>query len=75
MDKRIYMIDENDHVEAQPRCYEFEVDMELLEEIGYLVGVWQEGPMKGEEFILSPQQEQDAVCQFKDILATLEDSY
>jgi len=52
-DNRIYMIDEDD--------YEYEVDMELLDEVGYLAGVYTEGPRIGEEFILDTDQEFDAV--------------
>ena len=52
-DKRIYMVDEDD--------YEYEVDMALLDEVGYLVGMYTEGPRFGEEFILDTDQEFDAV--------------
>jgi len=62
-DTRIYMIDENDH--------EFEVDMSLLDEVGYLSGVYQEGPRIGEEFILDEQQQFDAEMQYKDILRSI----
>ena len=52
-DNRIYMIDEDD--------YEYEVDIDLLDEVGYLAGVYTEGPRIGEEFILDTDQEFDAV--------------
>jgi len=64
-DTRIYMIDENDH--------EFEVDMSLLDEVGYLSGVYQEGPRISEEFILDEQQQFDAEMQYKDILRSIEE--
>lgn len=57
-DKRIYMYDENDH--------EYEVDMELLEEAGYLVGLYLEGPHQGKEFFLNGQQEFDAQMKWKE---------
>jgi len=64
-DTRIYMIDENDH--------EFEVDMSLLDEVGYLSGVYQEGPRISEEFVLDEQQQFDAEMQYKDILRSIEE--
>jgi len=64
-DTRIYMIDENDH--------EFEVDMSLLDEVGYLSGVYQEGPHISEEFVLDEQQQFDAEMQYKDILRSIEE--
>jgi hypothetical protein len=64
-DTRIYMIDENDH--------EFEVDMSLLDEVGYLSGVYIEGPRISEEFILDEQQQFDAEMQYKDILRSIEE--
>lgn len=63
-DKRIYMFDQDD--------YEYEVDMELLDEVGYLTGVYTEGPRIGEEFILDSDQEFDAVEKYKE---ELEDDY
>ena len=63
-DNRIYMIDEDD--------YEYEVDMELLDEVGYLAGVYTEGPRIGEEFILDTDQEFDATEKYKQ---ELEDEY
>jgi len=59
-DNRIYMIDEDD--------YEYEVDMELLDEVGYLAGVYTEGPRIGEEFILDTDQEFDAVEKHREEL-------
>jgi len=64
-DTRIYMIDENDH--------EFEVDMSLLDEVGYLSGVYIEGPRISEEFVLDEQQQFDAEMQYKDILRSIEE--
>jgi len=58
------MIDEDD--------YEYEVDMELLDEVGYLAGVYTEGPRIGEEFILDTDQEFDATEKHKQ---ELEDEY
>lgn len=63
-DKRIYMVDQDD--------YEYEVDMELLDEAGYLTGVYTEGPRAGEEFILNADQEFNAMVQYKE---ELEDDY
>lgn len=57
-DKRIYMYDENDH--------EYEVDMAFLDEVGYLVGLYVEGPNHGEEFILNDQQQFDAEMKWKE---------
>ena len=57
-DKRIYMIDEDD--------YEYEVDMALLDEVGYLAGVYTEGMKAGEEFILDSDQQFDAEMQWRD---------
>ena len=59
-DNRIYMIDEDD--------YEYEVDMELLDEVGYLAGVYTEGPRIGEEFILDTDQEFDAELVASDLV-------
>ena len=59
-DNRIYMIDEDD--------YEYEVDMELLDEVGYLAGVYTEGPRIGEEFILDTDQEFNAVEKHREEL-------
>ena len=64
-DNRIYMIDEDD--------YEYEVDMELLDDVGYLAGVYTEGPKVGEEFILDNTQEHNAICQYKEQLREEED--
>jgi len=60
IDKRIYMVDADD--------YEYEVDMELLDEVGYLTGVYTEGPRVGEEFILDSDQEFNAVEKYKEEL-------
>jgi len=59
-DNRIYMIDEDD--------YEYEVDIDLLDEVGYLAGVYTEGPRIGEEFILDTDQEFNAVEKYKEEL-------
>jgi len=56
-DMRIYMFDEEG--------YEYEVDMELLDEVGYLTGVYTEGPKIGEEFILDSDQQFDAEMQWR----------
>ena len=66
-DNRIYMIDEND--------YEYEVDMELLDEVGYLAGVYTEGPRIGEEFILDTDQEHNAICEYKEKLDEEDELY
>jgi len=66
-DNRIYMIDEDD--------YEYEVDMELLDEVGYLAGVYTEGPRIGEEFILDTDQEHNAICEYKEQLEEEEYDY
>jgi len=66
-DNRIYMIDEDD--------YEYEVDMDLLDEVGYLAGVYTEGPRIGEEFILDTDQEHDAICGYKEQLEEEEYDY
>ena len=63
-DMRIYMFDEEG--------YEYEVDMELLDEVGYLAGVYIKGPKVGEEFILDSDQQFDAEMQWKE---ELEDDY
>jgi len=60
IDKRIYMVDEDD--------YEYEVDIDLLDEVGYLTGVYTEGPRVGEEFILDSDQEFNAVEKYKEEL-------
>jgi len=54
------MIDEDD--------YEYEVDIDLLDEVGYLAGVYTEGPRIGEEFILDTDQEFNAVEKYKEEL-------
>lgn len=66
-DNRIYMLDEND--------YEYEVDIDLLDEVGYLAGVYTEGPKIGEEFILNSTQEHDAICEYKEQLEEEEYDY
>ena len=58
IDKRIYMVDEDD--------YEYEVDMALMDEVGYLAGVYTEGPKIGEEFILDNDQQFDAETLWKE---------
>jgi hypothetical protein len=57
-DMRIYMVDEDD--------YEYEVDMALMDEVGYLTGVYTEGPKIGEEFILDNDQQFDAETLWKE---------
>jgi len=57
IDKRIYMVDEDD--------YEYEVDIGLLDEVDYLTGVYTEGPKIGEEFILDSGQQFDAEMQWR----------
>ena len=57
IDKRIYMVDEDD--------YEYEVDMALMDEVGYLTGVYIKGPKVGEEFILDSDQQFDAEMQWR----------
>jgi len=66
-DKRIYMFDKDDH--------EYEVDMALLDEVGYLAGVYTEGPRVGEEFILDNDQQFDAEMQWKEQLENEENDY
>jgi len=66
-DKRIYMFDEDD--------YEYEVDMALLDEVGYLAGVYTEGPRVGEEFILANKPEHDAIWRDKEQLKEEECDY
>jgi len=66
-DKRIYMFDQDD--------YEYEVDMALLHEVGYLAGVYTEGPRVGEDFILDTGQQFDAEMQWKTEQENLEDDF
>ena len=66
-DNRIYMIDEDD--------YEYEVDIDLLDEVGYLTGVYTEGPRIGEEFILDTDQQFDAEMQWRNEQKALEDDF
>jgi len=61
------MIDEDD--------YEYEVDIDLLDEVGYLTGVYTEGPRVGEEFILDTDQEHNAIYEYKEQLEEEEYDY